>query len=186
MRSTKNTWTPERDQFLLRMLAEGVQQSRIAEMLGVFVSTVEKRIVRLRKQGVVVPTQRTGPRSGAGHPEWKGGRIVDKNGYLLVYAPGHPMARGKYALEHRLVMAEKLGRMLTPEEVVHHKDKNKLNNHPDNLELFAKNSDHLKHELTGHIPNWTEEGKRRIAAGVAKRADTHRGLKRGVRPTPQN
>ena len=170
-----NSWTSERDNFLLRMLAEGMQQARIAEMLGVFHSTVEKRIARLRGQGMLVQTQRTGPRSGAGHPEWKGGRLIDKNGYLLVYSPGHPMARGRYVLEHRLVMAEKLGRMLTDAEVVHHKDRNKLNNHPDNLELFARNSDHLRHELTGKVPNWSEEGKQRIAAGVQKRADNHRG-----------
>ena len=35
----------------------------------------------------------------------------------------------------RIVMEEKLGRKLLPDEQVHHKDKNPLNNDPDNLEI---------------------------------------------------
>lgn len=32
-------------------------------------------------------------------------------------------------------MEEKLGRKLSSDEIVHHKDGNKLNNNPDNLEI---------------------------------------------------
>lgn len=39
--------------------------------------------------------------------------------------------------EHRLVMAEVLGRPLTDEEVVHHRDGDRLNNTPENLELWS-------------------------------------------------
>lgn len=180
-----NTWTPERDQTLLRLLAAGMQQKQIAEHLGVFHSTVEKRIARLRSQGIVVSTQRTGPRSGPGHPEWKGGRLIDKNGYVLIYWPGHPMARGRYVLEHRLKMAEKLGRMLTDSEVVHHRDHNKQNNSLENLELFERNSDHLRHELTGKCPKWTAAGKQRIAAGVAKRHGIPSASEPGDRRKPR-
>ncbi|TXH58321.1 MAG: hypothetical protein E6Q97_02430 [Desulfurellales bacterium] len=37
--------------------------------------------------------------------------------------------------EHILVMETKLGRALLPGEEVHHKDEDKQNNAPDNLEL---------------------------------------------------
>lgn len=61
-----------------------------------------------------------------------------------------------------------IGRYLTSEEVVHHKDGNKQNNTPSNLELFMKNADHLAYELKGRVPKWTEAGMDRILAGGKK------------------
>src|SRR5688572_3184126 len=50
------------------------------------------------------------------------GRYVTTKGYVALWRPGHPMAsKTGYVMEHRLVMAEHLGRMLTADEVVHHK-----------------------------------------------------------------
>lgn len=66
-----------------------------------------------------------------------------QNGYRYVYRPNHPKANKRgYVLEHRLVMEEKLGRYLEDYEIVHPKDGNRLNNHPDNLELTNR-SDHM-------------------------------------------
>lgn len=44
---------------------------------------------------------------------------------------------------HRLVAEFKLGRLLTSADVVHHIDGDKLNNHPDNLEVLTR-SEHMK------------------------------------------
>lgn len=119
-------------------------------------------------------TQRSGPRSGPEHPDWKGGRSTDADGYILIYTPEHPHARKRgasppaYVAEHRLVMEAKLGRYLLPTEVVHHLNGVNDDNRVENLEVFASNADHLRHELAGRCPRWTDDGKARIRAGVEK------------------
>ncbi len=86
---------------------------------------------------------------GPGSTNWRGGR-VDKNGYVYVKVyPEHPfydsMANNMgYIAEHRLVMAEHLGRPLEDTEVVHHKNAIKTDNRIENLELYVSLSEHTK------------------------------------------
>ncbi len=72
-------------------------------------------------------------------------RKIDKTGYVQIQMPGHPFADHKgYVREHRLVVEQKIGRYLRPEEVVHHIDGDKQNNKIGNLMLFSTHRKHLQ------------------------------------------
>lgn len=107
---------------------------------------------------------------GEKNSSWKGGKITDKSGYVLVYAPSHPYKNHQNKVrEHRLVMEKKIGRYLSPKEVVDHVDGDIKNNKINNLRLFANNAEHLRTTLTGKVPKWTKEGKKRILIAVKKK-----------------
>lgn len=62
---------------------------------------------------------------------------VSRTGYVLVYNPEHPNSTvNGFGLEHRLVMAEHIGRPLLETEQVHHKNGVRYDNRLENLELW--------------------------------------------------
>ena len=68
--------------------------------------------------------------------------VRNKNhGYWRVVVPPElrALTMGRTSeLEHRLVMAQMLGRPLWPNESVHHRNGNRLDNRPENLELWSR------------------------------------------------
>ena len=69
---------------------------------------------------------------------------------IYVRAPqwAQPMARKDgYVMQHRLVMAQACGFLLTRSEVVDHLDHNPSNNDPLNLVLYPSNGDHKRGEV---------------------------------------
>ena len=70
-------------------------------------------------------------RSGSGRPQNKAGEGALNHGYRVV------THNGGRVQEHRLVMSQVLGRPLLPEETVHHKNGNRSDNRPENLELWS-------------------------------------------------
>ncbi len=73
--------------------------------------------------------------------KWTGEGGFDSSGY-------HRLSVQDYKRErtHRLVAEKMLGRKLEYDEVVHHKDGDKTNNHPSNLEVMTR-GEHTKHHL---------------------------------------
>ena len=72
------------------------------------------------------------------------------NNYVDLFLPQHHLTRSNgYVYEHLVMVEQILGRKLLPEEVVHHKDRNRSNNSPDNLMVFKTNADHSRFHKTG-------------------------------------
>lgn len=92
-------------------------------------------------------------RFGVDNPNYKNGRHIRFDGYVqLLVQNNHPyisMAKytgsSYYILEHRLTMAEKLGRPLTSGEVVHHINGIRDDNRIENLVFFHEQSAHATH-----------------------------------------
>lgn len=139
-----------------RMAAEGWSIDAMATELGTNQRAVSNYI---RKHSFSRPEHRQHPQGGSpfarnhrgpNNPTWKGGRTTTRQGYVLVWLPEHPQAnRHGYVWRHRLVMEKRLGRYLTRQEVVHHVNGVPGDDRDENLQLFACNADHLRHELTG-------------------------------------
>ena len=69
-------------------------------------------------------------------------------GKTYVSSKGYRKFKGSDKLVHRYAAEKKLGRKLKTTEVVHHKDRNKLNNSPGNLAVFSSQKKHMKvHKL---------------------------------------
>jgi len=87
---------------------------------------------------------------GEASPAYKGGRGLTAQGYVRVLVPGVG-----YKLEHRLVMEKALGRKLERWEHVHHKDDDKTNNRPENLQVLSIWEHNRKHTTE----RWRSETK---------------------------
>jgi len=81
------------------------------------------------------------PPRGKDHWAWRGGRRM-QGGYVRIHNPSHPRSLHGYVAEHLLVMEEMIGRPVTREENVHHKNHVKDDNSPSNLLLLSP-SEHM-------------------------------------------
>lgn len=129
---------------ILALWADGDSAASIATELG----SARATLVRVLREAGVTVERRRWARHGADHHLWRGGRVRAHGGYVAVHvladspfaSMGHRRHRDSnssavYVLEHRLVMAEAVGRPLEPHETVHHLNGVKDDNRRENLQL---------------------------------------------------
>lgn len=113
---------------------------------------------------------------GSANPAWKGGRFVGKAGYCFVYQPNHPNSNKKgYVFEHRLVWERANGRLLQPQERVHHINGDGLDNRPENLVALTQSQHSRLHGKYRDMSNMAtpESCRRGGIATCAKRYPKH-------------
>jgi len=80
--------------------------------------------------------------SGQKHYNWKGGRTLKTDGYVIIWLPPDDFFRAMadkkgYICEHRLIMAKHLKRCLQSWEVIHHINGKRDDNRLENLQLMS-------------------------------------------------
>lgn len=104
--------------------------------------------------------------SGPKNPQWKGGEMRS-GGYTYLLVPSHPRASKKgYVKRADLVLEEKLGRALLPNEIAHHEDEDKGNDSPANLTPKTRPEHQALHTARRKAAGkYANNGKRHDASG---------------------
>ena len=80
--------------------------------------------------------------------------LINRGGYLCIYLLNHPKTwKDNYYLYHRYIYEKYLKRFLNNEEIIHHIDGNRLNNHITNLRRFKNINVHSKSHYDHTIIN---------------------------------
>ena len=177
------TWTNKERSILCMLVDAGQTNIAIAEELGRSYGSVCHQIYRLgkaREKGVnqsffglansmqgkhhseeakkkIRERARERLKDRTKHPNWRGGKTINQNGYVMLTLPEHPRAGANgQVFEHVVVMENILSRHLLPDECVHHINGVRTDNRPENLMLFRDNADHQHYHAFLRQKEWNE------------------------------
>lgn len=131
----------------------GERNKKISKALtGKKLSEEHKKKIGAIHKGMI-PSKEARLKMSWAHFNRQDGKIRKKNikGYITIFMPEHPEAmkgNGHRVYEHRLVMEKKIGRYLKKDEFVHHLNRIKDDNRPENLYITSRN-DHKELEVMG-------------------------------------
>ena len=114
------------------------------------------------------------------HEKWSALGVGPRSvpvGTIRLLARGYrqiKIAEHVWEFEHRLVAEAMLGRRLRPEEVVHHRNHNKADNRPENLQVFSTSSEHAAEHQSGRP--WSRYYAACVECGSVDRKHCAEGL----------
>lgn len=140
-------WTDKEERQLVKLYPK-YSNKRLSKIFNRTVTAIQHKANRLKinKSKKYLKESKSERFSGSGGANWNGGVHYTGKGYKMIYSPDHPNSTTRgYVMEHRLVMEEKIGRLLKEDEVVHHKNGIKDDNRIKNLELMKFSKHTAKH-----------------------------------------
>ena len=149
---------------IVRLYKEGWSTQRLGKRFGIDPSNIYRD---LKSRGVPTRTRTEAARNaiklgvhifpaGPACHNWRGGRRVHTEGYILIKNPDHPRADSQgYVPEHVLVAENILGRPLERNEVAHHINRKKDDNRPENLQVMNVTDHRTLHGHEGAAIRWS-------------------------------
>ena len=129
---------------------------------GQFISELKPcglpRYSRSKDSNFYIPGHNPLP-TGKNHHNWKGGRIKNTSGYIMILKPGYPSCdRYGYVLEHRFIWEQANNHFLKYNEHIHHINAIRDDNHIENLIMLTSNQHaKLTYLSTNGIPSTREQ-----------------------------